>query len=312
MRKLFYFYSVLFFLVTSSCQTSGKVKNESASPINNDSLPYIIKGYSNDTRLKEVSGMVKSLRFPGEFWVHNDSGDDPIIYRVNDSLQIIQEVVLEGAEHFDWEDISISVYQDEPFLFIGDIGDNMAVRDSVSIYLIKEPLSDVTSVEINRKIDLKYEDGARDAELLLFDPSTNELVIVTKRDIPSRIYSYDITNEEDKGNLIFEGELNLPEGSSLESKDLFRITAGDSSPKGELILKNYDGVYYYSPQVMLSIKDRLVTDSPVELKYKRELQGEAIAIDQNGFWVTSECADDGKQHIPQPLYFYVGFFPAYD
>ena len=152
MRKLFYFYSVLFFLVTSSCQTSGKVKNESALPINNDSLPYIIKGYSNDIRLKEVSGMVKSLRFPGEFWVHNDSGDDPIIYRVNDSLQIIQEVVLEGAEHFDWEDISISVYQDEPFLFIGDIGDNMAVRDLVSIYLIKEPLSDVTSVEINRKI----------------------------------------------------------------------------------------------------------------------------------------------------------------
>ena len=102
MRKMFHLCSVLFFLITSSCQSSVKELNESALQIDNDSLPYIIKGYSNDTRLKEVSGMVKSLRFPGEFWVHNDSGDDPIIYRVNDSLQIIQEVVLEGAEHFDW------------------------------------------------------------------------------------------------------------------------------------------------------------------------------------------------------------------
>ena len=303
---------VLLLLVFGSCQSPNEPKESHISSVDIDTLPYEITGYSYDKRLKEVSGMVKSLRFPGNFWVHNDSGDDPIIYRVNDSLQIVQEVFLEDAEHFDWEDISISEYQGESYLFIGDIGDNLAVRDSVSIYLVKEPMADVTSIEIEKRMSLTYEDGPRDAELLLFDPSLNEVVIVTKRDIPSRVYSYTITNQDHSRSLIFEGELNLPQDDELESKDLFRITAGDSSLKGDIILKNYHGVYYFAPQPMFSIKEQLINELPVRLEYERELQGEAIALDENGYWVTSECADDGKQHIPQPLYFYQGYTPIND
>lgn len=301
--------SLVLLLVLGSCQSPSEPKESHISSVEIDTLPYEITGYSYDRRLKEVSGMVKSLRFPGDFWVHNDSGDDPVIYRVNDSLQIVQEVFLEDAVHFDWEDISISEYQGESYLFIGDIGDNLAVRDSVSIYLVKEPLADMTSIAIEKRISLTYEDGPRDAELLLFDQGLNEIVIVTKRDIPSRVYSYAIANQDNTANLIFEGELNLPQDDGLEAKDLFRITAGDSSLKGDIILKNYHRVYYFAPQSMFSIKEQLINDLPVQLEYKRELQGEAIALDENGYWVTSECADDGKQHIPQPLYFYQGYTP---
>jgi hypothetical protein len=298
--------SILFFGIIS-CQFSWDSKEVTITPNVNDSLSYVITGYSNDVRLKEVSGMVKSLRFPGHFWVHNDSGDNPVIFRVNDSLQIIQEVVLIGAQNIDWEDAAISEYMGEPVLFIGDIGDNLAVRNSVSIYLIKEPLSDQTSMEVNRKIELEYEDGSRDAEMLLFDSITSEILIVTKRDIPSRVYSFPINSSENKGILIFEGHLKLSDNSTLEPNEIYRITGGDSSTKGEVILKNYHSVYYYSPNSGLNIKDRLIADSPVKIEYQRELQGEAIALDQNGYWVTSECADDGKNHIPQPLYFYRGF-----
>ena len=294
-------------LVFPSCKSSRENKETPPTSIETEDLPYIITGYSHDTRLKEVSGIVKSLRFPGHFWVHNDSGDDPIIFRVNDSLEIVQEVLVEGAQNIDWEDISIGEYEGEFTLFIGDIGDNLAARNTVVIYLVAEPESDTTNVRIERKIELGYEDGARDAELLLVDSNYNELVVATKRDIPSRVYSVSLETIGSVTSLTFEGKMQLPNKQSWEENDLYRITGGDSSSKGEIIIKNYQGVFYYTPASDRPFKDRLVNDIPTPLYYKPELQGEAIALDDNGYWVTSECADDGKKHIPQPLYFYPDF-----
>ncbi|MGB0367329.1 MAG: hypothetical protein ACPGC8_06815 [Flavobacteriaceae bacterium] len=294
-------------LVFPSCKSSRENKETPPTSIETEDLPYIITGYSHDTRLKEVSGIVKSLRFPGHFWVHNDSGDDPIIFRVNDSLEILQEVLVEGAQNIDWEDISIGEYEGEFTLFIGDIGDNLAARNTVVIYLVAEPESDTTNVRIERKIELGYEDGARDAELLLVDSNYNELVVATKRDIPSRVYSVSLETIGSVTSLTFEGKMQLPNKQSWEENDLYRITGGDSSSKGEIIIKNYQGVFYYTPASDRPFKDRLVNDIPTPLYYKPELQGEAIALDDNGYWVTSECADDGKKHIPQPLYFYPDF-----
>ncbi|MEK9751464.1 MAG: hypothetical protein VW236_07935 [Flavobacteriaceae bacterium] len=43
-------------------------------------------GYSIDTRLKEISGLVVSRKNPGVFWVHNDSGDAPVLYALDQSM----------------------------------------------------------------------------------------------------------------------------------------------------------------------------------------------------------------------------------
>ena len=309
--RLSFIFAVVF-LTLLSCESSKETKETSHILVGTNDLPYTITGYSNDTRLKEVSGIVKSVRFAGHFWVHNDSGDKPIIYRVNDSLEIVQEVLVEGAQNIDWEDISIGEYEGEPTLFIGDIGDNLAARKTVVIYLVAEPELDATKVRIERKIELIYEDKARDAELLLVDSKFNELVIVTKRDIPSRVYSVSIDAIGSTGSLTFEGELQLPNNPSWEENDLYRITGGDSSDKGEIIIKNYQGVFYYTPATDRPLKKRLVNEIPIQLHYKPELQGEAITLDDNGYWVTSECADDGKKHIAQPLYYYPDFLESND
>lgn len=309
MYRLSFVFAVVF-LILLSCKPSKETKESPPTLEGTEDLSYIITGYSYDTRLKEVSGIVKSIRFPGHFWVHNDSGDEPIIFRVNDSLEIVQEVLVEGAQNIDWEDISISEYEGESILFIGDIGDNLAARNTVAIYLVAEPELDETNVRIERKIELVYEDKARDAELLLVDSRFNELVIATKRDIPSRIYSVSLDAIGSTASLTFEGELQLPNNPSWEENDLYRITGGDSSDKGEIIIKNYHAVFYYTPATDRPLKDRLVNDIPIQLYYKPELQGEAITFHDNGYWVTSECADDGKKHIAQPLYYYPDFLES--
>ena len=67
---------------------------------------------------------------------------------------------------------------------MGDIGDNLAQRPSISVYRVSEPRlpagGAVTALRATR-FDLRYPDGPRDAEALLRDPNGGKLVIVQKR-----------------------------------------------------------------------------------------------------------------------------------
>lgn len=297
-------YSALFFLLTL---VSCGVTPESPVEIDaeNQSQAYIEYGYSTDSRLNEISGMIESVQYPNNFWVHNDSGDQPRIFRVNRQLEIVQEVQIEGVTHVDWEDIAYGNYGSQKTLFIGDIGDNLAVRDQIQIYLLSEPTEGEVSNESLRSLQLNYPDGPRDAEALLYDDNSNEIVIITKRDERSRVYTYPL-NASDTGLLNFEGELQLENVGELEAESKYRITAADAIANKGVIIKNYQEVYLYPLNDSERYASALISRSPSKLQYKAELQGEAISLEVNyqGYWVTSECADDGEEHQAQPLYYY--------
>ncbi|CAI8246824.1 MAG: Uncharacterised protein [Flavobacteriaceae bacterium] len=293
----------LFFLVLSSCQIRSK-KTE-VTDEEHTSPDFIEFGYSTDSRLNEISGIVESINYPKTFWVHNDSGDQPRIFRVNQDLEIIQEVQLEGISHVDWEDIAYGNYKGQKTLFIGDIGDNKGIRDNIQVYLFMEPQKGVVTSEPLRTIDLSYPDGPRDAEALLFDQRYNELIIISKRDQKSRVYTYNM-NSTDLGSLKFEGELNLEKLHEIDPTSRYRITGADAIPERGIIIKNYLEVYLYTLSDSERLTNALIRKSPKKIKYVPELQGEAISLEVNykGYWVTSECADDGASHQAQPLYFY--------
>lgn len=293
----------LFILVLSSCQTKPE-KGEVTG--NKNTLPNFIKfGNSTDSRLKEISGIIESIKYPKSFWVHNDSGDQPRIFRVNLDLEIIQEVQFGGISHIDWEDITYGNFNDQKILFIGDIGDNQGIRDKIQIYLFMEPEESVVKSESIRTLNLSYPDGPRDAEALLFDEMYNELIIITKRDQKSRVYTYNM-NSIDDGSLKFEGELNLEEFDEIDPRSRYKITSADAIPEKGIIIKNYLEVYLYKLTDSERLSNVLISRSPKKIKYEPELQGEAISLEVNfkGYWVTSECADDGAIHQAQPLYFY--------
>jgi hypothetical protein len=83
----------------------------------------------------EASGIVKSRRHPGVFWVHNDSGNTPSIFAIRADGRIIREFRLE-IPNIDWEDIAID---DQGHLYIGDIGNNLGALPARAIYRIDEP-----------------------------------------------------------------------------------------------------------------------------------------------------------------------------
>src|SRR5262249_3380452 len=85
--------------------------------------------------LPEASGIVKSRRHPGIFWVHNDSGNAPWLLAVRGDGRVVRRFRL-SIPNLDWEDITID---DQGHLYLGDIGNNAGLFRVRTIYRLDEP-----------------------------------------------------------------------------------------------------------------------------------------------------------------------------
>ena len=83
-----------------------------------------------DNRVKETSGL---LYLDGRIWTFNDSGGEAALYCMNPSSgALIRTLHIEGARNVDWEDMCM----DSSWVYIADVGNNFATRDTLEIYRI--------------------------------------------------------------------------------------------------------------------------------------------------------------------------------
>lgn len=85
--------------------------------------------------IREASGIVRSRRFPGVFWVHNDSGNPPALFAVRGDGSLLREFRV-AAANIDWEDIAAD---DKGHLYLGEIGNNDNRLPLRAIYRLDEP-----------------------------------------------------------------------------------------------------------------------------------------------------------------------------
>jgi hypothetical protein len=257
----------------------------------------IKKGLIESEELYEASGMVASRSFPGNYWIINDSGNQNKLYLIDGEGNLVHSYRIDGTFNFDWEDIAI--YTDpktgDSKIYIGDIGDNFAIRQHVQIIVVDEPRSldqKDTLIHYVSKLTLKYEDGARDAETLIVDPATSDIFVITKREENVRVYS--------PGTI--ENPADILELKYLSSLPFHNLTAGDITADGsEILLKNYNAIFYWKRMENESFPEAI--SKPHErLPYHPEPQGESIAweINGRGFYTLSE-KNPNKEQI---LYFY--------
>ena len=240
-----------------------------------------------DKRVVEASGLEYSLKNPGHLWTHNDSQGQPSLYLLDTMGKVKMTVYLDGAANYDWEDIT----SDGEHLYIAEIGDNRAERDGIKILMLEEPsMTEGDSIATKNwlEMDLTYENGARDAETLMYDYQTDELVIVSKRDEKCFIYSFPFV---------------AGQSSSIEPQgqlDLKMFTAGDINESGEMLLKNYDAIFYWSSSES-SVVERFISGPDCRIPYEIEPQGEAITFaPDKSFYTLSEF----NKHSDQQLYVY--------
>jgi hypothetical protein len=208
--------------------------------------------------LRESSGVAASLRTPGLFWTHNDSGGEPVIYGVHPDHGVVARLVLAGASNRDWEDIDLGPCPRPSAgacLYVGDIGDNLARRSSVSVLIVEEPAWQGTDADAAgsasprevpwRQVDVVYPDGARDAEALAVT-GDGTLYVVSKGGGGSHgVYRLgpDALAGEDGELHTFERAGALPLAPLVWVGRV--VTAGtDVGP--DLLVRTYTEVYRYS------------------------------------------------------------------
>lgn len=242
--------------------------------------------------LDEASGLVHSRSNPLYLWSHNDSGGDPLLFLMTQAGADSGRFVLDGAQNVDWEDMTIGPgpTANTTYLYAADMGDNRAVRDSYTIYRVPEPDLNVTDIPANstlsnvESIDFVYEDGARDAEALMIDPTTRDLYIVSKREASVILYVLPFPQET----------TSMDTAERVRVLPFTQMTAADISPNGnEVLIKNYLNVYHWSKTGNETIPELLATD-PSRLEYTVEPQGESIAwhTDGNSYFTLSEAGNN--------------------
>ena len=188
-----------------------------------------------DPRITESSGLVASRAHPGVYWTHNDSDDGPFLYAVDSrSGETVATVTMTGVGRpRDVEAISIGP---NGHLYVGDIGDNLGgTWDHVWIYELPEPKELKNQSVRATQYDVKYADGARDAEALMVHPKTGRVYIVSKN--------------EDGGGL-YEGPAKLSASGTNTFERIGEIdlwtTDGAFSPDGkQLAVRGYFGGIAY-------------------------------------------------------------------
>jgi hypothetical protein len=271
--------------------------------------------------LVEISGLVRSNRYPGVLWAHNDSGDTARVFAIGADGAALGTFTLQGADAVDWEDIAIGPgpLAGTDYLYLADIGDNAAARPEVVVYRVPEPgpgrgddvTATLTGVE---RITLRYSDGAHDAETLLVDPATGEMVIVTKAvGAPSQLFHAAAVASPPPAETVLEpaGAVDftalrsaaaLPDDAPALPRAVgYLPTGGDVSPDGGVVaIRTYGTIWVWAREPGTPLAGALAMPrAPVcEARAAIEPQGEAVAIDADGsgYRTASEGAHPPLHH----------------
>ncbi|MGW0695133.1 MULTISPECIES: WD40 repeat domain-containing protein [unclassified Streptomyces] len=227
-----------------------------------------------DPRITESSGLAASRAHPGIYWTHNDSEDGPYIYAVDSRTgRTVATITMRGVgAPRDVEAISLGP---DGNLYVGDIGDNLnGSWDHVWIYRFPEPkvLKDATVRAT--QFDVKYADGARNAEALMVHPKTGRVYIASKNE---------------GGGGLYEGPARLTTGRT----NVFRrvgevpwVTDGTFSPDGkELVLRSYFSARGYAFE-----DGRLGADHRVDAPLQGQAESVTYTADGSALMFGSEGA----------------------
>lgn len=104
-----------------------------------------------DKVVRETSGMTKDME---TIWTQNDSGNPNEIYQIDLEGEIVNQVIINGTDNTDWEDLT----SDSTHLYIGNFGNNVGQRKDLIIYGLPLDSLATTSADNELEINFSYAD----------------------------------------------------------------------------------------------------------------------------------------------------------
>lgn len=126
---------------------------------------FVVYGRLEAPALRESSGLVASRRHPGVYWTHNDSGNPPELFAVDEFGRTLGTWRVERTFNYDWEDIALD---DAGHLIIADTGNARPASMTPRLLVVDEPDHPRANgtLSIQREIRFRFPDGPRDCEAL--------------------------------------------------------------------------------------------------------------------------------------------------
>lgn len=240
------------------------------------------------TELPEASGLAASQSDPNLLWSHNDSSG-PFVVGIGHDGSVRARVRVTGAVVENWEAITTGPCPGGSCLYIGDIGDNRAIRSRVTIYRMREPAATDSATQPAEAVEAVYPDGPRDAEAM-FATSDGSLYIVTKGD-GAPVGLYRLPNPYGGSTpAMLQRVASL---TTFEADQTDRVTDAAVSPDGKWIaLRTSDRLLFYPATAFTS--GRPGTPRAFDLRRLREPQGEGLAWTRdNTLYLAGEGAGGG-------------------
>lgn len=288
-------HSILGLFVVWHCSQAGAARaQESDASGGNTPSPERTCRATGAARLpaevRESSGLAKSLIRPGVLWTHNDRGAGPDLFAVDESGRLLQRVRV-SVPAVDWEDIEIAPCEAGTCLYVGDIGDNDANRETITIYRIAEPDANARDAPAIA-LEARFPEGPRDAESLFALP-TGDLFLVTKgRRQGIALYRYPAPQRPQEVVLLERVRELFPEPENAGD----RVTAAAATPDGRWVgIRTYRALYIYAARRLVSGSG--VEPAVIDLTPLAEGQGEGLAMADDGtVWLSSEA--ESKRSSP--------------
>jgi hypothetical protein len=258
--------------------------------------PKVIGTIKSD-EIDESSGVVYSRCNAGVLWTHNDSGDGPFIYALDETGRKLGTWKVAGGNNIDWEDIAtLKTAQGECYLYLGDIGDNDRIRDTHIIYRVKEPQvtgktdssrKNPIDTEESQAIKFSYPDGRHDAETLMVHPQTSDIYVMSKdMEKPSAVYRL-----RANADLSAVNKLEKLTDFTVPAIPYGLLTGGEISPDGKrVIICDYFQAYELTLPEGAKSFDDIWKQKPLIVNLGKREQGEGVgyAADGKAIYATSE------------------------
>ena len=248
-----------------------------------------------DTRITESSGLAASPVHPGLVWTVNDSGSAALVYGVSLATGRTQAVLrLARTQARDMEAMTATRAPDgRGLLWIGDVGDNRGVRESVVLRLVREPRVVASASLTPVSLRVRYPDGPHDVETIIATPD-GRLLLVSKQLFGAVVYQVPAAAVAAAvaGRSTSTPVVAVPVAGVAQSL----VTDGAALPDGRIVLRGYDGATIYpDPPVKAVAGEQLEPLQQVVLP--AQPQGETITVVDDGTALIV-----GSEGVRQPLW----------
>jgi len=215
---------------------------------------FTLTGTLENPEIDEASGLQAGAN--GVFYTHNDGKRD--VFVIDATGRDLGAFKLDGAKNRDWEDMTRVPYGDGHLLVIADSGDNEARYNKIRLYFFPEPAAGdyQRDHETLHRTKVTYPDGPRDVEAVAWDAQGGQILLLSKRDQPPRLYGVPLDRAlaEDELEAEFLGELaglrpptRVDLLMSKRGRWVSQPTALDISPDGRTAaVLTYRSLYLYT------------------------------------------------------------------